>query len=140
MIISNTPLSLTERLRSKSFRTFISALTAFFCYGLWAFYVNQSVSIELAVRAAAAQGGYSFMITYGLAHFMEWLFTHLPYSNSAKSSLCFGASATLLLTTSLLVHWLAGTPQPIATIAPSLTISIVYSAAYCAGLSKLARH
>ncbi len=91
---------------------------ASFLYGGWAYFANIAYP-QLAVTAAVTQGALSFMTTFAVTWLMNFLF---GLSNSAAGKIVTTVSGTTLLVgiVSYLVHFLAGTPNALLTIAPSV--------------------
>jgi hypothetical protein len=99
-----------------------SALFAFIAWGGWAYYVNHSLV------SALTQGTASFIITLFLVKAVTQLYNKLAGKTAALLQLLLPAMITVSFTGSclFLVHSLAGTAYITKTIAPALTVALIF--------------
>lgn len=97
-------------------------------YGLWAVYANWSHDAGHVASAAAAQFALSFCSTSFLTLMIELILTR----GRSASNLVFAATGPHagMIALFIAVHWFAGTPNVMRTIAPSALIGLVFSIAY----------
>lgn len=103
-------------------------LFAFIAMGGWAIFANAAYPMPQPVIAGAVQGTMSALLTLFLkksvdvmrprftGHFSLW--TPPLISSIGSATLLIGA------------HWVAGTPEILATVAVPLTVSVTYIFAY----------
>lgn len=110
---------------------------AFLGMGAWAVFANRDHPLPQALLAGLVQGTMSALITLFLKRMIEALSQHLPGASAliAPPLLAVAGSVGLLS----LIHGLAGTPEIAATIAVPVSVTAVYSSAYCFALWR-ARH
>lgn len=103
----------------------LSAVMAFLLWGGWAFYVNSKESFAAGLLAGFTQGIASFMITLFMVHAVTCLFLRIA---GQTSRLVLPAVVTVAFTGSCLagLHYLAGTPSILPTIAPALTVAFAF--------------
>lgn len=117
-------------------RSLLSALIGFFAYGAWAYWINIPAGSMIALKAAVAQGAFSFAMTLLLNIFMEYSYRKLSYSMRSKIAACLVTAITccLLYIMSFSLHVVAETPMILFTILPGAIISTVYSIVYMMGV------
>lgn len=114
-------------------RSLMAATAGLLGYGGWAFFVNQSAGMGMGLRAAAIQGGYSFILTLGMTLITEKLYRSLPPRHSTW--------LTVVLTSGTIwwvaygIHTLNNTPNIVATILPGFIIGAIYTTAYVTALN-----
>jgi len=113
-------------------RSLLAACAGLLGYGGWALFVNYSAGIEMALRAAAVQGGYSFALTLGMTLVIERLFHGLPQKHAAWLTVVLSSIATWCVAFG--IHTLNGTPNVIATILPGFIVGIIYTTLYVVAL------
>jgi len=117
-------------------RSLISALSGFFGFGLWAYWVNSDYGHSAATKAAFTQGSYSFIVTFLNTYVIEFVYRCLAGRR-------FRLMITVILTSSLVcsLSWclntLLGTPEVLMTILPGCIISSIYGFAYTLALKKI---
>ena len=102
---------------------------AFVVYGSWAIFANWEYGIKKSLIAGLTQGLMSFLITTFMTFLMIWL---LNRGSSRWMSFLYAVICTNTVTiTSLVVaHLIAGTPEILLTIMPSMIIGFVYIVSY----------
>lgn len=105
-----------------------SALAALLLWGSWAFWVNREASWELRLLSSAAQAAASFVITLLMANSVAFFYKIFRHN---YSKLIAPPLLTSLLTGSCLVamHTLIGTQQVLHTVAPALSVGLLFCAA-----------
>ena len=103
--------------------------------GSWAGYANRAFAMPAPVLAALVQGALTATITLFMKRLIEAVaarFTGpagyiLPVAAAGAMSLCLLGS----------IHWLAGTPAILATIAVPFCVASSYAALYTISLKRL---
>lgn len=110
---------------------------AFLGMGAWAVFANRAHPWPEALLAGLVQGTMSALITLFLKRMIEALSQRLqgPAAPILPPALAVAGSIGLLS----LIHSLAGTPEIATTIAIPVSVTAVYSSAYCYALWR-ARH
>lgn len=105
---------------------------AFLGMGAWALFANRGHPLPEALTAGLVQGAMSATITLFLKRMIEALSIRL----SGLSALILPPALALAGSVGVLslIHSLAGTPEIIATIAVPVTVTAIYSSAYCFAL------
>jgi len=119
-------------------RTLLAATVAAFAYGGWAYFVNSSMSEQAGWRAAAIQGGYSFLLTTGMTVLMDY-FSRVFREDSqaiAKTTLTISA---ICFAVAYGVHWAANTPEILMTILPGFSIGVAYTITYVIAFNRQGR-
>ncbi len=107
----------------------INAIVAGLAYGGWAYYANMDHSHEASVMAAFVQGSSSFTFTLAIT----WVALKLyRLRHCTKQGVVIGwlGSVFLLVTLPTLLHYVAGTPNILQTIAPGIIIGSAYLLIY----------
>jgi len=109
-------------------RSAVMGILAGVLYGLWAVYANWSHDAVHVARAAGTQFVLSFCSTSFLTLMIEFVLAR----GRAVSNLALAAVGPHLcmVASFVTIHWLAGTPNVLKTIAPSASIGLVYSILY----------
>lgn len=119
-------------------RVTVLAVGAFVLYGGWAVFANWEHGTEAALLAGVTQGALSLASTIVLTTAMEWVFARL--SAGVHRFLATGLGP---MTVSLLImalgHVLAGTPEILATMLPSITVGYAFTLLYAATLTRTDR-
>lgn len=112
------------------------SLGAGLLYGGWAVAANWTHGLEAVARAGAVQAAYSIATTAVMSSLMEALFVRLP---SGKARIWQTAAITSGLGAIALVslHLLAGTPELLLTVLPSLFVGTLFAALYCLNLGRI---
>lgn len=128
-------MSAVMTLPGPAVRSVMAATIAGFAYGGWAYFVNAPVSEAAGWKAAAIQGGYSFLLTTGMTLLMDYflrIFRHTPRAVLKTiitiSALCF--------TVAYGAHWFAETPEILMTIFPGFSIGLAYTTAYVIAFNR----
>lgn len=110
----------------------VSALFAFVLWGGWAYFVNRNLV------SALTQGTASFIITLFLVKAVTQLYNMLSNKTAALMQLLLPAIITVSFTGSglFLAHTFAGTAYITKTIAPALTVALVFCIATAYKLKK----
>ena len=97
-------------------------------YGLWAIYANRGHDLAHVARAASAQ----FLLSFASTAFLTLLIEGVLARGRSVANLVLAATGPHagMITLFMVVHWCAGTPNVLATIAPSAAIGLVFSIAY----------
>ncbi len=120
--------------RSRGFwRALVLGISAALLYGSWAYFANHNEGEDAGLVAALVQGLLSFTATVVLVVLLERLFAagRSPARGFWLAGLGSSSIAALVMAS---VHGIAGTPQLLLTIAPSLVIGTTFSFVYAAGL------
>ena len=117
--------------------SFVHVGVAFLAMGGWAFFANSAHPMPAPMLAGVVQGGLSATITLLLKRIVEALAARFRGNAAllAPPAIACTISASLLT----LIHWLAGTPELLATIAVPLTVATSYAAIYNYALWKSGR-
>jgi len=103
----------------------LSAVIAFILWGSWAFFANSGHGGAAQLSAFITQGSASFVITLVMTRFVAMLFSrihHYRVRAVIPAAVTVSVTGTLLIT----VHYLAGTPEVIATVSPALSVAFLY--------------
>ncbi len=123
-------------------RSLLAACAGLVGYGGWALFVNYPAGTEMALRAAAVQGFYSFVLTLSMTLVIEQLFHGLAQKGLAQKH---AAWLTVILASiatwsvAFGIHALNGTPKIVATILPGFIIGIIYTSVYVVALKTAQR-
>jgi len=103
----------------------LSALAAFFFWGGWAYYINDTGTVNVRAISAATQGVSSLIITLALVKLVSLIFNRLPrkilsvFITSILSVTCSGSCL-------IAVHYLIGTPEIVGTVSPPLLVAFLF--------------
>lgn len=106
---------------------FLSAFFAFLLWGSWSFYINMSQSsLKAGIISGLAQGICSFIITLFITHLIEKQFN---FYKAKFLKIFLPPICTILVTGSvlILVHNLIHTPNIVKTVAPALTVALIFA-------------
>jgi hypothetical protein len=118
-------------------RSAVMGVLAGTIYGLWAVYANWNHDFGHVARAASAQFLLSFCSTSFLTLMIEVI---LARGRSAPNMVLAATGPHAGMTTLFVViHWLSGTPNIVKTIAPSVSIGLVFSIIYVLKRSQAAQ-
>lgn len=101
---------------------------AFFVMGGWAVFANLGHPMPKPLIAGAVQGVLSASFTLIMKRGIEYLTTTLSGLSSLLIPPLLAASISAMCLS--LIHWAAGTPEILATIALPLTVATTYAATY----------
>lgn len=121
-----------KKVRNTQRYNFVAAGFAFILWSLWSFYINSSAAdFHTGLISGLVQGLCSFLITLLMSYLIEWQFN--LYS-AALVKLFLPPLLTVVITGSILVlvHHLIHTPDILSTVAPALTVALLF-----AGLTNL---
>ncbi|WP_101756893.1 hypothetical protein [Oceanicoccus sp. KOV_DT_Chl] len=112
-------------------KNIVYSLIAATGYGSWAFYANQGTGQSL--QAFITQGALSFISTLFFLSLILWVVTQ---RNGKKHQLLTGMAIPNGIVVVILyaTHFVAGTPNIVATILPSCIMGMVGSFFYIRGL------
>jgi hypothetical protein len=117
---------------------YVTATAAALLYGSWAGFSNHEHGIWVALEAGLVQGALSFLSTMTLVLVLEALF-RLGGSALEGFLLAAGGTISLMIAVMTAVHWMAGTPNPVTTIAPSIIVGSIFFITYAWRLLVAAR-
>ncbi|MBW6077683.1 hypothetical protein KZ869_24735, partial [Pseudomonas aeruginosa] len=113
-------------LAQRSDDPWLAALPAAVLYGAWAAYANQDGGLAEMGVAALLQGAASLLATRFGLYLLQCLGRRHGLAQRQAPLL-----VVLLLTAPMAaLHWLSGTPHPLASVAPSFVIVWLYFAAF----------
>lgn len=101
---------------------------AFIAMGSWAAFANSTHPMPRPLIAGVVQGTLSALITLFLKRMLEALSARLPGSTGVWLPPLVAILVSLTLLGS--IHWLAGTPEILRTIAVPMSVTAVYATAY----------
>lgn len=109
---------------------------AFIAMGGWAAFANSAHPMPGPLIAGVVQGTLSALITLFLKRMIEALSAKYPGSVGSWLPPLVAVLSSLILLSS--VHWLAGTPEIVRTMAVPLSVTAVYSTVYNLALRRVA--
>lgn len=106
-----------------------TATGAAILYGSWAGFSNREHGTWVALEACLLQGALSFLSTLTLVLVLEALFRQ---GGRALAGFLLATVGTISLMSAVMTtaHWVAGTPNLVTTIAPSIVVGSVFFIAY----------
>lgn len=107
---------------------------AFVAMGSWAAYANSAHPMPWPLVAGLVQGTLSALITLFLKRMIEALSARLSGSSGYWVPPVVALAASLSLLSS--IHWLAGTPEILRTIAVPLSVTAIYASTYNLALRR----
>lgn len=116
-------------------KSLASASAGALIYGSWAYYVNADAGSEMAVRTAAVQGSFSFVLTLSMTLMLEYLYRHLGPGKQAALATTALVSA-FMFATAYSLQWAAGSNEILMTILPGYLIGTVYAGTYAWSLLR----
>jgi hypothetical protein len=110
-------------------RAHVTATVAAILYGSWAGFSNWEHGTWVALEACLVQGALSFLSTLTLVLVLEALFR---LGGRALGGFLLATVGTISLMISVMTttHWMAGTPNLVTTIAPSIVVGSVFFIVY----------
>jgi hypothetical protein len=108
--------------------TAVHTVSAFLLMGGWAFYANYTHGTRDASQAAVVQGLLSGGITFTLKKALDWLSARFPGIWGLIAPPLIACSVSFCVLTGS--HWLAGTPEILATIAVPFSVAFLYAWGY----------
>ncbi len=118
---------MSNKIRNTQRYNFLSAFFAFLLWGGWSFYINMSQGgLKTGIISGLAQGICSFIITLFITFLIEKQFN---FYKSVPARLILPPVCTVLFTGSclVLVHTLIQTPAILKTVAPALTVALLFA-------------
>ena len=116
---------------SASGRALAMSFAALCVQGTWATWANADAGKWIAVKAGVVQGLCSFVMTYLVTMFMEFVLLRVSFSPAWIRGIVVGISGILfMLTIQVGAHALAGTPHILLTIAPAAAVGTCYCMLY----------
>ncbi|KRG62770.1 membrane protein [Stenotrophomonas humi] len=109
---------------------------AFIAMGGWAAFANSAHPMPGPLIAGVVQGTLSALITLFLKRMIEALSARYPGSVGTWLPPLVAVLSSLALLSS--VHWLAGTPEIVRTMAVPLSVTAVYATVYNLALRRVA--
>ena len=88
----------------------------------------------MGLRAAALQGGYSFVLTLSMALMTEKLHQSLPARGARWLTVV--ATSTIVGAVAFVIHYLNSTPHILVTIAPGIVIGAMFTTMYVVVLEQ----
>ncbi|WP_045119576.1 hypothetical protein [Haliangium ochraceum] len=119
-------------------RAGVTAAAAGVFYGAWAAFCNYPHGISAAVEAGLIQAALSAGSTLTLVLMLEALF-QIAGGGMAGFLLAVGGTLSTMTALMVSIHWLAGTPNLIPTVAPSIVIGSIFFTLYAWRLRVLTR-
>lgn len=104
-------------------------------YGTWALWANLDHGQIAAWRAAGTQFFVSFVVTLTITTLMEQVHAVMA-SRVGRIAGAIGASVGVSTAFTITLHYVGGTPELLATVAPVLTLGGLYCIAYVANLER----
>ncbi len=110
-------------------RVTISAIAAFFGFGIWAYLANYNEGHYIAMRAAWVQGSLSFVFTLVGSAIMEFM---VRLSEDNLKRFLMAVITNMLVVYGFVIggHLINGTPNLFLTILPGLIITSIYCLSY----------
>jgi hypothetical protein len=119
-------------------RACVTAVVAALVYGAWAGFSNREHGIGVALEAGLVQGALSFLSTMTFVLVLEALF-RLGGGAVQGFLLAAGGTISLMIAVMTTAHRMAGTPNLVTTIAPSIVVGSIFFVAYAWRLSVAER-
>lgn len=114
-------------------RAALFGVSAALLWGSWAFYVNRGAGVGRALRAGLTQALLSFSATLGMSLVLERLFR---FGRTPWEGFWIASLGTISLSAGGMtaVHAIAGTPNILATVAPTVALGATFFVVYASGL------
>ena len=123
-------------------RSMTSAFSALLAYAAWAYMMNFEYGFGPAIKAAAVQGGYSFLLTFVMTLLIEALYRfvcRIVKTESLINFLTWLITCSIVFSGSWWVNVIAGTPEVFDTVILGYVVGGAYTLAYVFGLSAKER-
>jgi hypothetical protein len=130
-------MTATAAPRAAAFRVLALTLLAALVYGGWAFAVNLQHGAAPALRAGCLQGVSSATTTLVMSSAVERLYAARA-GRPLRRLVAWLAPASLGACLHVSIHVLAGTPEILITILPSVVLGAVFAGLYVLGLMRAA--
>lgn len=117
-------------------RAIVVGIAAFLLFGGWALVANREHSTREMVRAALAQGCFSFISSTSSVLLLEYLY---GLGRTLNQKLALGAVGTpcIILLAMTGGHVLAGTPNVVMTLLPSWISGAIFCVIYTLNLRRI---
>lgn len=112
-------------------RSMVAGVVGFLGYGGWAYFANMAHGMEIALRAALAQGMYCLGITFAMTLLTEYLFLR-----GGAVWRVITLVSVFLLAGAYLIHFYIETPEILLTILPGWSIGLVYTTVYILSMRR----
>ncbi len=110
-------------------RGLLSGLIFTTLWSSWAYYANSGAGSAAAEKAAVTQGSFTIINAFLFTVIMEYLF-FIGRSPLMRFLLAFALPNSIVIVVLSSIHYFRGTPNVLATVAPSLTIVAALSLVY----------
>lgn len=122
--------------RGSKRRAIIVGIAAFLLFGGWALVANREHSTRDMVRAAVAQGCFSFISSTSSVLLLEYLY---GLGRTPVQRLVLGAVGTpcIILLAMTTGHLIAGTPNVVMTLLPSWISGAIFCVTYTLNLRRI---
>jgi len=119
-------------------RALLVGVGAVLLFGSWALFANRARPLSDMIRAALAQGSFSFLSTTFSVLLLEFLY---GLGRTPARKVILGAIGTpvIILVAMTTGHLLARTPNVIATLLPSWISGTIFAVVYTLNLRRLER-
>ncbi len=124
-------------IQTTSGRARLVAIGAALFWGCWGFLMNFSHGVDIALRVAATQGSLNFITNLVGTLILEFFYFRFGNTPLIRSVIAFFGTYTITLTVIVSAHLWVGTPELFRTIGPSVSIGMVLTVMYLAGLSRM---
>jgi len=111
--------------QTSSFYNYSSAIQALVLWGGWSYYINSKVSVSAGIKSGLAQGVASFFLTLIVVFLVTRFFNYFKIS-LLKFTVPTLLVVSMLLTFLVSLHTMVGTPEILKTIAPPLTMAVLF--------------
>ncbi|RBP51355.1 hypothetical protein [Arenicella xantha] len=123
-------------------RSLVAAFAGFLFYGAWAFAINFAYGQASALKAAAVQGSYSFVLTLSMTLVLEAIFKFMSHFFNQRWLIDWTtvlAGCALVFSGSWIVNVMAGTPEIFKTVILGYVVGGFYCAVYVRGLARASK-
>ncbi len=133
----NLPQRLLNHAQTTAGRAQLVAVGAAWLWGCWAFWMNVSHGIRIALVVACTSGALNFVTNLLGTHILEFFFFRFSRRPWIQAPLAFFGTYSITLAVVFAAHLAVGTPELLLTLAPSISISMMLTMIYIGGLIKL---
>lgn len=118
-------------------RAQLNAIGAAMFWGTWGFFMNVEHGTDIAIKVCIAQGSLNFITNLVGTYILEFFYFKFSDTPIIQGIIAFFGTYAITLSVIISVHLWVGTPELLRTIGPSVSISMVLTIIYLAGLTKL---